>query len=301
MTALALGLAMFALQGTARAQSVRVTATVSPDTVAVGEPVTLTVRVFAPEGARIVFPTAVDSGAVVEPLDPVVVRSAEPGDDARLVATYRLLAWRPGRTSVPLADIAYEDQAGARTLPVPPATLVVTTVLPADTALRVPKAAREIILAPRSRILLYALIAAALALVAIAVWLVRRRRRRAPPGLDPYADAQRAFGRLTALDLIGAGEPARHVTTSVEIVREFLAARNPRASRGLTTRELVAVVSDDPAVPVRRVESLFAQADIVKFAPESADSRTAETLGAEAEAIVRETYRLSRQQAGAAA
>jgi hypothetical protein len=50
--------------------------TVTPDTVRIGDPFTVSVRVRAPSGAAIEFPPAPDSGGPVEPLDPVQIVTA---------------------------------------------------------------------------------------------------------------------------------------------------------------------------------------------------------------------------------
>jgi len=277
---------------------VRVNARIAPDTVLVGEPVTLTVWVTAPEGAVLTFPVAVDSTGNIEPLDPVSVVPPDANGD-EYVATYRLLAWRPGDTPVPLPPVQVFIAGRSSFVNVPSPRVFVRTVLPADSALRVPAAAREIVVLPPSRVFLVVGILSALALVALVAWLVQRRARTRVVEADPHGAAQRAFGRLTALDLIGAGEPARHVTTASDILRDFLAVHNPAAARGLTTSEIVAAVSEDPDVPVRRVEALLTAADEIKFTPERADAREAEAIAAEAEAIVSETHRSARRHAGA--
>jgi hypothetical protein len=294
MIGAALVFAVGLLQSGGERSAVRVTASVSPDTVAVGQPVTLTVRVTAPFGSLLVFPEAVDSVGSVEPLDPVSVRPPASPAESEFVATYRLLAWKPGVTTVPLGPIQLEHDDGTELLTVPAPEVYVSSVLPADTALRDPRSAREIIASPPNRLgwVLGAL--AVVALAALAFWLASRRRRAAAAPPDPYVSAQRAFGRLGALDRSGAGEPARHVSTAADIVREYFAARDARATRGLTTPELIGVISEDPDVPARRVEALFTSCDLVKFAPQSADASMAEALVSEAESIVRTTHRASK-------
>ena len=70
--------------------------TVTPETVRVGDPFTVSVRVRAAPGATIEFPTTSDSGGPVEPLDPVqiVTRSEERrvGKECRLTCRSR---WSP--------------------------------------------------------------------------------------------------------------------------------------------------------------------------------------------------------------
>jgi hypothetical protein len=264
---------------------------VEPDTVRVGQPATLTVRVQAPAGTRFTFPEAVDSTASVEPLDPVSVREETSGDVVEATAIYRLLAWEVGRVTIPLGAIRLTRDGRAQDLMIGEPTVVVQSVLPADSALRVPRPQRGIALLPVSEWPWWLLIVAGFVLAALAGWLLQRRQRRGPPPIEPFAEAQRGFGRLSALDLISAGEPAKHVSASVDVLRRFLAARDPRATLGLTASELVTLLRDDGAVPAARVAALLTAADAVKFAPRDVDARTAESLGAEAAAVVTEIHR----------
>jgi hypothetical protein len=299
MVAFALAVAIGFLQGVPASQSTRgrVAVTVDPEIVRVGEPVTMIVRVTVPQGTRLRFPAAVDSTAVVEPLDPVVVREEARDGLTEATATYRLLAWEPGNAAVPIGPIEIERDGRTQTLAIPAPRLSVESVLPPDSASRVPKPARDIIAFPVTQWLAWALAVIGVVIVALAVWALRRRGKRPPPPIEPFADAQRAFGRLAALDLIGAGEPGKHVATAADVVRDFLGARNPRVARGLTTGEIVAIVRDDESVPVWRVEALLSTSDEVKFAHGAIDAPAAEAFTSEAQAIVATTHRADLQRA----
>ena len=132
----------------------------------------------------------------------------------------------------------------------------------------------------------------------VGVWLQRRTGRPLPPPA-PIATAKRSFGRLAALDLVGAGEPAKHVAVSVDILRVYLAMRNGEASQGLTSSELAQVLADDGAVPVHRVSELLQTADAIKFSEQSVDGPSAERLAGEAAAIVSEVHRADTHHSSA--
>lgn len=260
--------------------------TVEPDTARVGQPATLRVRVQAPTGTRITFAPAVDSTGAVEPLDPVAVTEETRGGLVDATATYRFLAWDVGNSVIPVAPVRLELNGRTEMLSIGEPRVLVASVLPADTALRVPQPARDVVAIRASRWRDWLLIAGGFVVAALLGWWLQRRRQPRARRVEPFVDAQRAFGRLAALDLIGAGEPARHVASAEGIVRGFLAARDGRAALGLTTVQLISVLRDDPAVPVPRVEALLSAADDIKYSGKAVDAPAAETLGAEAARLV---------------
>ncbi|MDQ3697419.1 MAG: hypothetical protein M3373_05270, partial [Gemmatimonadota bacterium] len=66
---------------------VRTGATVRPDTVTVGDPFIVQVRVRAPLGASVAFPAGPDSGTSVEATDPRALRSATDSTAVDVTAT----------------------------------------------------------------------------------------------------------------------------------------------------------------------------------------------------------------------
>jgi hypothetical protein len=175
-------------------------------------------------------------------------------------------------------------------------------VLPADTALRVPKPARAL-LEPRlpTPWWWWALAAAVLALV-IGLWWWLRRRRRAPGQTgDPFADAEAAFERLERLRLVDAGEAGRHAALMTDVTRRYLAARFPEGSLANTSRELQDALRGAATVPHDRLARLFAAVDPIKFAAAPVGPSDARALGAEARGIVRAEHEQALKVAAAAA
>jgi hypothetical protein len=261
----------------------------SADTVRIGDPFTVAVRVRAPRGATIEFPAGPDSTSPVQLIDPRTVRTT--ADTAALdqTATYRLAAWDVGRQPIELGDVVVSGAGADRRVPLGRASVFVQSVLPADSSLRVPKPARPLIDQSLPRWWLWALVALAAALLALLLWWWLRRRRRdvAPVFEDPLAVAEREFARVEALRLIEAGERGRHVALMVDVLRDYLAARYGAAPLALTTSELSRALHRDDTVPLERLSRLLDEADLIKFARRPVTRERAMELGRECRVLVR--------------
>ena len=143
-----------------------------------------------------------------------------------------MAAWRVGRFPIRFAEVLVTQDIGVRRVPITSASIVVASVLPADSAEWAPKPPRAIFTfgLPWWVWLLVALAIAAV--VALLWWLWRRRRRRPLAREAPYAIAAREFERVEALGLVAAG--ARDVSLMVEICG-YLAAVMPVATTSLTS------------------------------------------------------------------
>ena len=287
MIALAL---VLLLQGAPGGQppAVRMGYEIRPETVTVGDPFRVVVRVSAPRGAEVEFPAAPDSGAKVEALDP---RQLMPNADSLAVdvrAVYGLVAWDIGSQPLLLDDIVVKVDGAERRIPLGALSVFVRTVLPADSALRVPKPERPLFEFGRPwwHWLLAGLIA--IGILTLLYWLWKRRRRRGDAEIDPFTAAEEEFDRVERLGLIAAGERGRHVALMVEILRNYVARRVPGARTSLTTTELLAALRSNPIVPSSRLALVLAEADLIKFARRPVTAERATELGREARALVGE-------------
>ena len=280
--------------------AVRMGISVLPETVTVGTPFRILVRVRAPRGSTIDFPAATDSLGGVELLDPRTVR--ENPDSLGFTdrtATYRLAAWDVGVLPIALGDVRIRVNGAERRVPIDSVNITVETVLPADTAKRIPKPAKDIVSSPGSLWKWYLIAAVAALLLALLLWWWFRRRRGDGAGgtaVDPYAFAEKEFARIEALGLIESGERERFVALMVEVVRDFLARRVPAATESLTSTELARALRSDPTVPLARLEPLLAESDLVKFARAPVSPERARKIGEDARAIVREVDKSKKAQ-----
>jgi hypothetical protein len=290
--ALALGRSPLAAQSDrGPAVTVQGGAVVDRDTVTVGDVVRLTVRVRAPLGATISFPTGLDSLAPVQALEPPTVRDGADSTAADRVATYRLAAWDVGRQPIKLGDVLVQLDDGERRVALTLPTLFVKSVLPADSTLRVPKPARAL-LAVHAPVpwWWWALAALAVLVLGLLLWWWRRRRRRSEPAQDPFGEAEAAFARVERLRLAEAGEPGRYAALMTDVVRRYLAERHEAASLAQTSGELLGAVRGVATVPFDRLRRLLDAVDPVKFAAAPIAAPQARELGGEARAIVREEH-----------
>ena len=275
---------------------------ITPDTVTVGDPFRVVVRIRAPRGSTVEFPAGPDSGAAVEPLDPRQLRQGEDSASVDVSASWRLAAWDTGEQALQLGDVVVRVDGRERRVPLTALTVMVSSVLPADSTERVPKPERAIF--EFGRPWWHWLIAALAALGIIGLllwWWWRRRRRRAGVVADPFAEAEAEFERVERLGLVEAGERGRYVALMVEVLRGYLARRIPTANTALTTSELLIAVRDHATVPVNRLALVLADADLVKFARRATTAERARELGAEARGIVHAIHEAERRAAEQAA
>ena len=260
---------------------------IEPDTVTVGDPFRLTVRVHAPKGASVDFPAGPDSGATVEALDPRQERQGPDTTALDVTATWRIAAWDTGNLPLRFGDIVVKLDNRERRIPLSALTVHVKSVLPADTAQRVPKPQRALF--EFGRPWWYWLLAAlaAIGLIGLFWWWWHRRRKRGQGEVDdPFADAEGEFERVERLGLVEAGERGRYVALMVEILRTYLSRSIPDAHPSLTTNELLITVRDNRFVPVNRLALVLADADLVKFARRATTAERARELGTESRGIV---------------
>ena len=259
---------------------------VNPDTVLVGEPFNLFIKVLAPKGVRFEFPPGPDT-TTRNGVRPIELRGEKVvtmlGDTA--VALYHLVAWDIGTQPLRFPDVRVTFEGQERRPSLGDASVFVKTVLPADTSLRIPKPARPLIVLPVINWLLWlGLLAAAIAAVLL-WWAWWRWRNRPKPPVDPYARVQQEFARIEARHLLEDGQYADYFTAMVDVTREYLAARVPGVRRSDTTSELLR--SMNPREGVEAVlPQLLDQADLVKFARAEVSLAEARGAGRDLRAIV---------------
>ena len=277
-----------AAQNASSGLQVKAAVKVAADSVRIGDPFRVTIGIRAPQGATIDFPRELDSTGAVQSLDPVNVRTSADTSAVEQYADYRVAAWDVGKQAIRLDDIIVRVGAATRRIPVTGATIFVKSVLPADSAKRVPKPPRDLFEVNPFPWWLWAILAAVvIGLILLYWWLKRRRKRAQPiPAIDAFKQAEADFERIEKLALLEAGERGRYVTLVIEVLRDYLAARHTRAALSLTSTELQRAVRELPTVPEGRLTRTLTDADLIKFARRAVSTDRARDLGREARAIV---------------
>jgi hypothetical protein len=267
-----------------------VSVSVAPETVTVGQPFTVRIRVRAPKFATIHFPSVPDTADAIEAVDP---RAMEDAGDAELIdrtAVYRLVAWDVGKHTPHFANVSIGEGGAAQQYPVALGAITVLSLLPADSAKRIPKDARDP-LAPPSDLWKYILLGVVL-LAAITWYWLRRRARKAlesPRAAEAFVAANESFQALDALALPAAGETGQHVIASVDVLRGYLSRRFPDMRESMTSEEIEHAVKDSdlPVLP-QRLTALLQREASLRFARAGITADEAVALGKESQAIVRD-------------
>jgi hypothetical protein len=259
---------------------------VSPDTVVIGQPFDFFVKVLAPKGVRFEFPAGPDT-TTQNGVRPIELRGEKLvsmlGDTA--VALYHLVAWDIGVQPLKMPDVRVTFAGQERRPALSAASVFVKSILPADTALRIPKPPRPLIVLPVFNWWPWLALLAAIIATVLMWWAWRRYRNRPKAPIDPYVRAQREFERIEKQGLIGGGRAAIHVSLMVDVGREYLAARVSGVRRSDTTSELLRAMRPQDGVEAE-LPRLLDRADLVKFARAPVSDSEAIQVGATVREIV---------------
>lgn len=267
-----------------------VTVRVAPQTVGIGEAITLEVRVRTAPGVEVRFPPVPDSAESIEPLDPRAITDRSTAEQLDRTATYRFIAWDLGARPLRLGDVTLLVEGSARRYPVVVPPLRVRSVLPADSARRTPREAKPMAALPWDG---WRWVIALVVVLGLAGWGWHSWRRKHPrvaaqdetPDAFPIAEA--AFTHAGALGLLEAGESGRFAIIHVQVMRDYLARRFPKAHRAASRRELTELLEtiDLPILPLR-VTTLLERAEPIAFARAALAPDEARLIAEEAKRIV---------------
>jgi hypothetical protein len=260
-----------ALQAASPSADVEVRATLGPDSVAIGQPFTLTISVTGLDGAEVVFPELPDTGAVTA-LGPPQVPGGQLSDS--LSARYELAAWRAGHLELPTGDLVVVRDGAELAIPLPGVVVQVTSILPerADPDTLGWEPPTDVVGANWS--LREKLIGAGLAIAALLAIAIFVRRKIVshpvppPPAKTPAERALDAFRLLGDSGLVEAGELKGFYSALSYILRQFLSESDEAWGFDLTTGEIVDAVGSDGVTEegVKDLQVLLVEADSVKFA-----------------------------------
>ena len=259
-----------AVDASSAVAQVTVVAGVNRDTVTVGDPVTLRLRIRrSAESAVVLLPANGFPGQFeVREQRPPVVRERE-DHQVEEVRDYVLVAYRTGVLEIPPLTVQVETPGGkVEEYASGPLSVVVRSVRPpGENDIRDVKPP----VAVEARIPVWAWVAVAglFFIVAALIWYVRYRRRKpvvAPP--PPPVDWSVEVEKIVRMGLLEKGAFKEYYTLLSEVARRFLEARLGVEAMERTTFEVVRdlrQVSVD-AEAIDDVEAFLSEADLVKFA-----------------------------------
>jgi hypothetical protein len=268
--------------------SVQLGVRVQPETVTVGQPFRVIVRVRAARGARIEFPLGPDTVGAVQSLDTRVVTDAPDTTASEATAVYRMAAWDVGRHTVGIPEITIRTRDGSRGVPLDSIAVVVRPVTSTAKTARQPRPARPVFIAGPPWWQWAVLVGIGVLVLALLWWLLSRRRVRPVAPVAAAIVAGGEFDRIDALGLLEAGERGRYVALVTEVLRAYLARRIPGAAIGLTNGELLHALRTDPRVPADRLATVLRDSDMVKFARHTVSTEQASDVGQQARRVVAE-------------
>jgi len=255
----------------APAQSATVSVHTSPDSLTVGDPVTVEVRVEAAAGDVVTFPRP-QTPAQVE----VVNLETPPAEAGTWMGRYTLSVFDVGDIVLPPWSVQVQTDTQTAIVYTDSIRLHVASVLDDSLAaadIRPLKAQQELPV-PLPLWIWFALAAVVLAL-ALFLWHRRRRRRRvviapAAPAIAPHEAALVELRKLEAQQLPASGRIKEHYVRLSEILRQYLEAAPQFGFTALeeTTDEIRRELRARGYKPqlVQTLLALCEEADLVKFA-----------------------------------
>jgi hypothetical protein len=275
------------LSGRAPAETI-VTASIDRDTITVGDPIRLTVRLDAAAGEETPLPAIDDERiAPFEILEISPIQEETAGSVRRTSRVYRITVFRTGAFEIPSFR---SDAGGEASVPIPVAVLSVGV----DSSGEIRDVKPPIGLGRDP--LVYVLPALLLLLAAAAAFFALRLRKRGklpapvlrPIDLRPaHAIAVESIDRLESEYASSDGVPRAFYFKLSSIVREYLDRRFALPAPERTTREILREIRKENVEPETTglLRGLLLRCDLVKF-------RGNEPPRAEAESALRETRAL---------
>jgi hypothetical protein len=266
---------------------------VSSDSLTAGDPVTLTVRLVVPPGAR------VDPPEPERDFGDFTVRdwssTTDQRDDSDSISyQFIVTRYQTGRCSIPALPFVEQRDTAADTLYTAPIPMRIASVIDVDSAslrdIRGPLTTGAPPAWP-----LWALIAGVLiAAGAVLIHVLRRRATRAaaaPPPRPPWEEAIAALAALEAKGYLSAGRIREHVFELSEILKRYLGRRYQTRAAEWTTEEMLDWIRTT-GLPGDIRDSLrwfFETSHMVKFARWSPDAAVIERFSVEVRAVLDKT------------
>jgi len=274
--------------------------TVEPDSVTVGDPITLTFEAGGPAGASLLLPEFADSVGPFRVLSAGLAETRAADGRLRVRREVTLGLFRTGDAVLPPLAVLWPrpdgDTAVAMTQP---ATVRVGSVLEGKLDLANLKDVKKPVSLGGVPVWVWAAAAALLLAAAALLWARRRRRSAAGPGavpevppLPPEVAFEQGLAALREQRLPERGFVREHYFELSLLFRRYLEGRFGFAAAEETRPEILAHLADRPDLTdgeVRALSDWLAEGDLVKFAKMERLLQEAERYTETAAAWVRRT------------
>lgn len=243
---------------------------VNRDTITVGDPVVFRLRITRHADDRVWIVPREDFPRPFE-IRQTLAPDIKALDDGRVQETrdFALSIYALGAVDVPPVEVRYATAEGdSGSLASQPIRVFVRSVKPDDIE-DIADVKPPVAIAPQIPLWAYLALAGLIALIALSIYLWRRKKRK--PRMDvppPPVDWEAELEKVAGLGLLAQGEYKAYYSLLSDVVRRCLEAKTRVRAVEHTTfeiaRDLRAIRAD--GAMVRDIECLLSEADLVKFA-----------------------------------
>ncbi|CAM3336452.1 DUF4381 domain-containing protein [Aequorivita lipolytica] len=275
----------------------QVTSSIDSTKIKIGEEILYTINVQADSTDVVVFPEE-QTFAPLEMIESYKTDTTFEGDKYRLIKKYGLTQFDSGKYTIPPQRIFINNKPFLTdSINVEVKDVVVDTTKQKMFNI---KAAVEVKGPPFDWLLLLYWLVPILLIIGIAIYLFRRKKRKdaAAKQLPPYEEAIFALKNLDNTQLLKENKSKEYYSSLTEIVKRYLDREVDEAALESTSDELITRLMmhkdagsfDFDLETIRKLDSIFKRADLVKFAKMNQESGQAEVDRKTIEEIINETH-----------
>ena len=275
----------------------QVTSSVDSTKIKIGEEILYIIHVDADSTDVVVFPEE-QTFAPLEMIESYKTDTTFEGDKYRLIKKYGLTQFDSGKYTIPPQRIFINNKPFLTDS----IKVEVNDVLVDTTKQKMfdIKAAVEVKGPPFDWLLLLYWLVPILLIIVLAIYLFRRKKRKdgAEKQLPPYEEAIVALKTLDNSQLLKENKSKEYYSSLTEIVKRYLDREVDEAALESTSDELITRLMvhkdsgnfDFDLETIRKLDSIFKRADLVKFAKMNQESGQAEVDRKTIEEIINETH-----------
>ncbi len=275
----------------------QVTSSIDSTKIKIGEEILYTINVQADSTDVVVFPEE-QTFVPLEMIESYKTDTTFEASKIRLIKKYGLTQFDSGKYTIPSQRIFINNKPFLTD-----SIKVIVADVPVDTTKQKMfdiKPAMEVKSPPFDWLSLLYWLVPILLIIGIAIYLFRRKKRKdaAEKQLPPYEEAIVALKTLDNSQLLKENKSKEYYSSLTEIVKRYLDREVDEAALESTSDELITRLMmhkdagsfDFDLETIRKLDSIFKRADLVKFAKMNQESGQAEVDRKTIEEIINETH-----------